>query len=220
VGETGFGRIGYLFLIPLLFFLYSRVLDITIPQLHLPLIFALVTLAAVFAEGSWLEITEYPATRYLSFFTVWFCITTATSIWKGGSFEVLKDYWIKSFLIYLSVASLITSLERMRRALRAIAFGIMCSGVIGLLQGSVDKEGRLRLPYGELSNSNGFGLIMVLGITFCWYSIMYAGAPKRWRVLGVAMLFPLSYAVLRSGSRSALLTLAITLSSIYRRERS
>ena len=54
VGETRFGRTGYLFLVPLLFFLYSRILDVTIPQLHLPMIFSLLTLAAVMAEGSWL----------------------------------------------------------------------------------------------------------------------------------------------------------------------
>ena len=211
VGETGFGRAGYLFLVPLLFFLYSRILDITIPGLHLPMVFSLITLAAVMAEGAWLEVSGYPATRCLFVFTLWFCVTIVTSVWRGGSFDVLKDFWIKSFLIYLVVASLITTLERMRSVLRAIAFGIMCSGLIALLKGSVDRSGRLQLPFGELSNANAFGLIMVLGIIFCWYSITYAGAPKRWRVLGIVMLLPLSYAMLRSGSRSAMLTLVIAL---------
>jgi len=210
-----FSRVGIAFLVPFTYFLFSRILDFTIPQLHLPLIFGSITMLAVGLEGSLPEVLRFPAVRYLALYSFWFGITIVTSMWRGGSFGVLKDYWSKSFIIFLALACLVTTLPRIRGVLRIMTLAISTSAVLGLWIGALDREGRLRLPSGELANSNGFGIFMVLGLTLCWYGIMHPEAGKFWRLVTIASMAPMAYAAAKSGSRTVLVGFLLTLLYVF-----
>ena len=210
-----FSRIGIVFLIPFLYFLFSRILDVTVPHLHLPLVFGVITMIATVLEGSLLQVLQSPTARYLTLYSFWFGVTAVTGLWKGGSFWLLRDYWIKSFIIFLALACLVASLQRVRWALRAMTLAIASTAVVALLIGDLDREGRLRLPAGELANSNAFGIIMVLGLTLCWYGATHPVRRKFWRIATVASAVPIIYAAARTGSRAAFVAFLLTLLYVF-----
>ncbi len=203
-------QLGFLVLIPFLFFLFSRVLDITVPRLHLPLVFGLMASVAAIMEGSLLSVLQSNVTRFLALFSFWFCLAAVTGLWKGGSFTLFKDYWIKSILIFFCVACLTASLPRVRRALQALALAVSTSALIGLFAGELDREGRLRLSGGELANSNIFGMFMTLGLTFCWFGMADPKAGKGQRAFWLLLTGPMLFAAAKTGSRTALVCFMLT----------
>lgn len=214
---NAFTHLGLVLLMPFLFFLFSRLLDVTIPQLHLPLVFGSLAVAATLLEGSLGEVLQYYTARWLVLFSIWFAAAATFGLWRGGSFAVFRSYWIKSFMIFLALACLVSGLKRIRWGLRTMTLAISLSAVAGLLIHDLDREGRLRLPAGELANSNAFGIIMVLGLTLCWYTIAHPLKSVFWRLAALPVMLPILYAAARSGSRTALLAATVTFAYLFLR---
>jgi len=204
------GQLGFLVLIPFLYFLFSRVLDITLPGLHLPMVFGLMASVAAFMEGSLLAVLQHKTTRFLALFTFWFCLTAMTGLWRGGSFTLFKDYWIKSILIFFCFACLAASLQRVRMALQTMAVAVSTAAVVGLLAGKTDREGRLAMSGGELSNSNFFGMFMILGLTLCWFGMADPKASRGRRAFWLLLTGPMLFAALKTGSRTAVVCFVLT----------
>jgi len=208
-GQNIFSRIGFVFLVPFVFFLFSRLLDVTLPQLHLPLILGVLTLTAAFVSGEFWPALRLMPVRLLILFTVWFCLASIFGVWRGGSFVVFKDYWTKSFFIFLAVSSLAVTEGRIRLLIRIIAIGIAGAMLVALAIGATDRENRLIMPVGELANSNGLGILAVLGLPLCWHGASSSGRGKLMAIWSVVAALPMIWVVSRSGSRTALLMLGV-----------
>jgi hypothetical protein len=108
---------GFKLLLLFLFFAFSRVLDVTLPSLHLPFILSVIVLLATLATGGLGRVLASPIGRLLLAFTVWMVICVPFSQWKGGSFVLLKEIWLRSLLCFVMVAGLTLTLRQVRAVL-------------------------------------------------------------------------------------------------------
>ena len=204
-------RIAFCFLAPFVLFLFSRLLDVTIPGLHLPFVFGSIVVIATILSGEWLPVMRMTPTWCFLLFTAWFCFASVFGEWRGGSFIVFKDYWVKSLLIFLVISSLAVTMARIWLLVHLITVGIGIAMLVALAVGETDIEGRLMMSAGEFANSNALGMFAVVGLAFCWHS---ASNPNRVPLTSLwwgAAALPMLYVVARSGSRTALLMLLISL---------
>jgi len=202
-------RIGFFFLAPFIVFLFSRLLDVTVPFLHLPFVFGGATVAAAFLSGELVPVLRMTAVRCILLFTGWFCLASVFGLWKGGSFAMFRNYWVKSLLIFLALACLAVTLQRIRVIIYLIALGIALAMLVALVAGATDAENRLIMPVGELANSNALGIFAVLGLPLCWHSVMFSIRGWLAALLSAVLSLPMLYVVSRSGSRTALVMLGV-----------
>jgi O-antigen ligase len=178
-------------------------LDITLGSLHLPLVLSLIAAAFTLLGGGLREAFATRIGKLMGLFTIWLIVCTAFSDWRGGSFEMLKETWSKSFLVFIIVAGATTSTIQVRRMMIAIGLGSAGAMVLAhVLHGSV--EGRLSLPDGYLSNPNDFAQVLLIGLCFFWV-LTDAWKSSLTRVVVGAVTLAFLYTIFETGSRGVLL---------------
>lgn len=104
--------------------IYARPEDIfpSLDRFHLPLILGICATAAllwsIFFEGTSLEWPRELIVMLL--LTAWFAAGVPFAYWRGGSFDVLTQVWLKTLLIFFLLAQTLVTLGRIRAILWAI----------------------------------------------------------------------------------------------------
>jgi putative inorganic carbon (hco3(-)) transporter len=206
-GESALSAVAYSFLLGFLFVATSRVLDFTLPTLHLPLILAVLSAVLALISNGVRSAFATSTGRFIGLFTLWFILCVPFSQWKGGSFVVLKEDISRSFLVFMMVATTMNTVRRVVGAIAVIGLGTVITMSIALVQNH-RLDGRLTMFVGQYSNSNDLAQIMLLGMCF----IPSLGAwlrNKTFTWFGYCMMIPFLYAIILTGSRAALLTTAM-----------
>jgi O-antigen ligase len=193
-----------------IFFSFSRVLDMTntLAYLHLPLILGFLTVAVVLFQGGIPRAFGSNITRALLAFTLWAIIGLPFSYWRGGSLTTLKETWLKTILVYLAIAGLITTYKRLRTMIYTLGCAFVTATLLVMLFGVGEGE-RVALPQGELANSNQVALAMMLGLPLIWLIATDSTRFKPTRIL-FALATPFMLRVMfRAGSRAAVITLLL-----------
>jgi O-antigen ligase len=196
-------NVGFKLLLLFLFFVFSRVLDVTVPWLHLPFLLSVAVLLATLATGGLGRVLASPIGRLLLAFTAWMVLCVPFSQWKGGSFFLLKETWLRSLLCFVMVAGLTLTLRQVRAVLVTVALAGATQGVLALvLQHRI--AGRLGFPGGQFSNPNDLAQALLLSVPLLFLLGISAGNPFR-KILIVGLALPLLAAVAQTGSRAAIL---------------
>jgi O-antigen ligase len=213
-GGAGFA-FGYATLLFFLFLLYSRICDLVLPGLHIPLIAS--TLSCIFAvlSGSLLTGFSEPVSKFFLGYTIWLTVTIPFSVWKGGSFQTVTSDWYKAVLAYFLVVSLAQTLDEGMRAVRVVTYALGLLAILSLVFGH-QIEGRLQMSQGYFSNPNELGMAALAGV-FLWWVIAQGGARNRAiRAVAFIMIPLLLWIVLRTGSRSGLLCILVFIPFVFR----
>lgn len=200
-------QVGVRILLMFLFLAFSRVAELSgLASLHLPLVLS--CLGAVLALlGGGLHRALFSAVGLcLTFFTAWLALCIPLSYWKGGSFELFTQIWIKSFLFFLLVAGLLRTWEHCRMAIHVIAYAVLTVAILGLYYGTT-LEGRLILPVGSLSNSNDMAQVLLTGFPGWLFIAMRKDRLPFRKIAAFLCMVPIVYAILGSGSRAALIAI-------------
>ncbi len=146
----------------------------------------------------------------LAAFSAWAIFELPFSSWRGGSFHALTDSWLKSYLTYVIVASLISSFGQLRKAFTCVAAGTAVIVFLSFRMGiNAEADSRLSFNGGTLANANDLAMELILGLPF----IMQIANDKRRK--GVVRIFAwlvipvLVYVVLKTGSRAGLIALIV-----------
>jgi O-antigen ligase len=201
--ENPMQKIGFFLMLAFLFLAYSRVLDLTLPGLHLPLILSLMAFAATIAFGGVQRAFSSTVGKLLFAFTIWMLICTPFSSWRGGSVEMLRDEWSKAFLCYVMVAGLTVSVRQSRQVMMTLALAALTAAIIGNLM-QFHVEDRLALPEGLLTSPNDFAQILLLGLPFWTLPLIPRGGLLKLLTVIFASAF-LTMTIYLTGSRAALL---------------
>lgn len=198
---------GFKLLLLFLFFAFSRVLDMTLPSLHLPLILSLMVLLVTVATGGLARVAASPIGRLILAFTIWMLICLPLSQWKGGSFEMLKEIWLRSLLCFVMVAGLTLTLRQVRAVLVTLALASVTQAVMALVvQHRV--VGRLGYPVGQFGNPNDLAQALLIGLAPLFLLGVPDGNPFRKILIG-GLALPLLLAIAQTGSRAAVLALPL-----------
>lgn len=168
---------------------------------------SLAALGCVLLGGGIKRALTAPPGIYLTLFTGWLILSTPFSVWKGGSVELLTDYWLKSYLFYIFTAGLIVTLRDCQRAVYSIALGGMAIAFLSFFV-SAPKDGRLSLQAGVLENPNALAAFLIMGMPACLLLILNHARLSFWGLTGIAGMVLLPLTALKTGSRMGLLMLA------------
>jgi O-antigen ligase len=209
-------RIGLAFLLTFLFVSYSRLTDawvegvvgFSLDGLWITFIVSTVALAFAILTGGARDALDGRIGRLLLAFTCWLLISTPFSYWQGGSVDMLRYQWSKSFFVFVIVAGLLRSQNDTQRAMVTIGRGVLVAAVASVFFGVRSAEGRLVASQGVLSNPNDVAQMLLIGLPFCWLSNKAAGASRSDRLFALASSVLILSAVLVTGSRSGLVAIA------------
>ena len=114
-------------------------------------------------------------------------------------------------LVFVMLAALIRT---SRHAL--IAMGVIAWASLGLIfltyvHGVPGPEGRLMLPIGQYSNPNDLAIGLLMGILFWWFMVANPAHSILVRVLGLGVLGAALPALVKTGSRAAMIVVVLAL---------
>lgn len=144
----------------------------------------------------------------LAAFSAWAIVELPFSSWRGGSFHTLMDTWLKSYLTYIIVVSLIVSFGQLRKAFTCVALATAVIVFLSFKMGmTAEADDRFSLDTGMLANSNDLAMQLILGFPFILYLALDKHRKLVIRILAGAVVPVLVYVVLRTGSRAGLISL-------------
>lgn len=139
-------------------------------------------------------------------FTAWFLICIPFAIWRGGSFGVLINFWYKTVLMFVLTAGLLSTVPQAKKLFHAIGYAVGLMAMLALAERTY-QLGRLTLPNTRFANSNDLAVTLLVGLTFLGYSFRRGG--RRERMIALFFSAPVALALLKTGSRAALLGVAM-----------
>jgi putative inorganic carbon (HCO3(-)) transporter len=189
--------------------------------LHLARVSAILALAAyVYQRVSQREalLPKTPEIRLLGLFIFLAALSIPYSLWPGGSFGLLTDFYAKSLIVFLLMAQLLTTIQRFQRMLWFVL--IFCTivsftALAGYQQGDLVGGYRMQGGLGGLtSNPNDFALTINLFLPFAF--AFYTLSPGRVRK-SVCIIFVVSAvaAIMFTYSRAGFITLAVVLAICF-----
>jgi len=197
-----------------LFLIYSRIFDVKLSFLHIPGISYRVIFGMVILSHAFVRALKSDIGKALLAFTVWVVLAIPGSMWKGGSTAVLLDTWLPSFVIFLATAGMIINYAQCRKAVNAVAYGLLVLTAIAILWGSTESTGRLYLPHGKFANPNEMAQALLLGLSLWWLMWLNARSGMGKAFAGIVMLVML-FTTSKSGSRGAMVAFVVLLLFIF-----
>jgi len=199
-------KLGLLYLVIFLYALVSRILDIQLYSLHIPLITSILAAVTALLSGRLIVGIKSKVGILYLILTALFIVGIPFGVWPGGSVALLKSRWFNTLMAWLLVAGIPASFRQSKRILHTIAWGVITAAVLGLKYGRITVEGRLALEVGRLKNPNEYASTLLLGLPFIW--LLYTQQRNPFRRVAVAGLggFVLMM-LLKAGSREALIGL-------------
>jgi O-antigen ligase len=211
---SGFHRLGFVVLVIYLFLIYSRIFEVKFAFLHIPGISYRLMLVLVVLSQSFITALKTNIGKAVLGFTVWFVLAVPSSVWKGGSVQLLTDAWIPSFVIFLATAGLIVNFAQCRRAVSAVTWAFFVLMLIAILWGSTEETGRLYLPHGKFSNPNEMGQALLLGLPL-WGLVMLSGKLAPIKAFAACVIVAMLYTASKTGSRGALIGFGALLLCVF-----
>ncbi len=187
---------------------YSRFFEWKLTSLHVPLIASFIALLGAAMEGRLLAIFGTKIGKCMAILTLLYTINVPFSSWRGGSFGVLKDDWLKTVIAFAIAAALIFDFKQCRIAFHSIGWG---SGIAGLMVNSMGQmvNGRLTLGSGSLGNSNEIAFDLLLGLPFLWLMLKDPRASKPKKLVLIFLMMNNAAGLLRTASRAGLIAFVV-----------
>ena len=151
---------------------------------------------------------------YLLGFLVLMAIASVFSTWMGGSIPVAWIYFRTSWICFLLLAGLIMTRKELWGMLQVIVFSAAVNVLIAVFMRSTMAEGvRYGVEAGTNSNPNDFAAVLILVLPFLGLVLFTPRRNMLLRLAALAFLLVGLYKALSSGSRGALVGIAIA--SLY-----
>jgi len=145
----------------------------------------------------------------LMLWLVFFAVLSIThSMWPGGSFEVLSDTFIKSIIVFFLIANLLTTENRFRGFMWALALSAAFNALVGIQNyrtGSFMSGDRIEGGFSGLtSNPNDLALSLDLIIPFVWFLFLSSKSGIQKSFTGATVVISLACIVLTSSRGGAI----------------
>ncbi len=201
--------IGYAAAMAYLFLRISRCGDYfgyLLAHLRVPLLLLAVAMVACVASGRFMNVVLSKMGMRFAALTFVFLLSSAFSVWPGGSVNEFRTFWPPSLFVFIVVASFLTTVQGLRAVLSSLGFGVGIAAVYALLVGGVNSVGRFNAGGGmAYSNTNDLALVMVVGIPALMFIFTDRTRGIFQRLAALGMLLAAFVLMLGTGSRGGLL---------------
>lgn len=210
-GDSPLRLMGFYFALVLIFLRIALLAEVitfkTDTNFRLVLIFGASTLLLLLLSGGLRRCFQGAAALWFCGYLLWLLVAAPFSVWKGGTFETLRAAFLTEFSLFFVIVGLTRTVEDLRKICTAVAAGGTLALIFCRLMGG-NETGRLSLPFGTLQNPNDLAIHLLLVLPFVALAF-YAGNGVV-RLLAMPTAVGLLYAVLLTGSRMALVVMALT----------
>jgi O-antigen ligase len=159
-------------------------------------------------SGSLVRAANFPSGRILLALSSWIILCIPFSVWRGGSFELLTEMYIKSVALYLLIAGNLTVFKHYRWVCNAIVAALIALVLATRYFGTM-RDGRFALGLGALGNPNDFAMHLLIATPFLLLLVDVKGLKSIWSWLALGMTGTILMLVLKTGSRAGLLTMGV-----------
>ena len=217
--------VSFFFVVLFTIAIYARPEDIfpVLGQLHLT--FILVLCAGSAYLGSFLlgsvRLTWTRELQIVLLLTGCFAVGVPFAYWRGGSFQVLTQVWLKTLIVFFLLTQTLVSIERVRKILWAIILSELVVCAYSIVQSShvVWVDQRLSGISMGILGWNFLGLAVALTIPYIAAICILQPGFFKTSLLISSVLFLMWMLVLtasRSGSLNVLLSIALTFLFVLR----
>jgi len=191
----------------------SRVLEVTVPYLHIPLLLGFIAGLCALATGNLFQTFKTTGGALYLLLTFWFALGVPFAYWSGGSLGHLKTWIITTLVTWGFITGLTVTYRECKLLLNTVVLSATTAAVLSLAgRGSMDREGRLGLEQGRLSNPNYFALVLLTALPFIWRWFAGEGtSPGLRRLFTAGLGITATMALLQTGSRAGLYGLGVML---------
>jgi O-antigen ligase len=141
-------------------------------------------------------------------FTLWMCLCVPFSIWRGGSFRMLRDSWLMALFSFVIIASAVQGLEQCRRIMYTLAAATVFIEMVTLMTGRI-QGGRMALLGGTLGNANYLALTLLMGLPFCLFVMRTKPGLSLLKLACLLALLCIPVTMAATGSRGGVVTLGV-----------
>jgi len=147
-------------------------------------------------------------------FTACMIFASFFSLWRGGSFAVLYPFLRTTLILVVLIPAVTQSAKSLAQVMKTIGASGLCLILMGLTVNDF-RTGRLELSGAgsSISNSNDYAAIVILLMPAIAYLTMRNGSSFWLKIVGCGALGCGCFLVLSTGSRGALISMA--LSTLY-----
>lgn len=182
-----------------------------ITGIRVPLWPVLLNIAAFFCAFSSGEIRRIffsKASICLILFTGWAMLVLPFSYDRGASLEILTRSWLPSLLVFYVVSGNTRSLSLLKTVGLVVGLCSLQIAMISFLLGKSLKD-RFSMEIGTLANANDLAALLLFGFPFLVYRAIRPGAGILMQLLSGGVGGLVLLLVLRTGSRSGVLTIVL-----------
>jgi O-antigen ligase len=190
---------GYLLLLGYVFLAFSRVLDVLLPGLRLPLFLYISMFLATLLSGCLLRFLGTSIGRWLFALSLWLIVTIPFSTWPGGSAPYVVDTY-RSFIFAAVILGLTVEMPQVYKLIRVIAYSILVGALLSFGFGEL-SYGRLILPKGTFGDPNQFAMTLLFSLPFWMWIAQGLAFPAK--LAPYLCMAPVFIAFLKTGSRGA-----------------
>lgn len=145
---------------------------------------------------------------YYLCFVVWIVLAVPFSTWKGGSVEAVSSYLKVNAILCPVIGGLACNWQEIKKLLMAVAAGGVLSAIFGMAFPG-DWSGRLGLAFGILANPDDYAAHLLLVLPFLLWIALDSSRHIIFRLLSSAIICLGIYQILATGSRGALIAMAV-----------
>jgi len=188
-----------------LFIVVSRLFDVTLSALHIPMVLFVLMVVGIFA-GSPRQAMQSRFTLVLAAMVGWVGVAVLFSSWQGGSVQFWMDS-LQSWVLAIAIMAGATTFRHCVGLMYTMAFGPLVAALLSFHFG-VNADGRLALFRGTYADPNQFAMGLLIALPFWFLMLKRVSTPKK--VFCGLFICLLLYVFLRTGSRGGAIGLAIT----------
>ncbi len=191
-------------------FLYvSRSVEFLLPASLRPMLVMGLVLFTVAAISSKIAVAwSSQIYRFLVFFIGWMALSIPFGSWPGGSFPIFMD--VGKIMIFVMITSAFgVPLDRWFKIATAVTLAAGFVAVMAVFGGSNVADRATALSGGTLSDPNFTALFILAGLPLVW-ALGKTGSTLT-KIFSIGMSLLMFWGIIRTGSRSALVALAVLL---------
>jgi O-antigen ligase len=204
-------RMGLYFVLWFVFIRFSLISEILTEMMgaraFIVMLFGPPTILLCVVSGGILRTFRTKASILYGGYLVWLILTIPFSVWKGGTVDLLKSAFMTEFSMFFMVAGLVYTIREVELVAKAISLAGTVD-VLALLVYGHSGSGRFSMPFGTLQNPNDLAIHLIVIFPFVLGTVA-AARSWFWRLTGIPTIIMGLYFVLLTGSRTALLVLAV-----------
>lgn len=174
----------------------------------LPPIFGSLALLGVFATGGLQRLFRHRAAWFYVACCIFIGISTPFSSWPGNSIQTYLTFIRTQAALFLMIAGLVVT----QRDFLLTLYTLAAAGIVNELSGYFMQQSqgtRLGVEVVTIGNANDFAAHLLFLLPFFMFVLLSKTAPKLVRVLMLGATMYALYLILLSGSRGALVALAV-----------